>query len=871
MIKFGHSKIVVCISLISFFLLSTISTPVIPPPGTIAPYLNGTFSEVTPGFGGSWYLEETLTEIDIIAPLEIIDFPNSEDVLVLCKTGQLWRINTTTQSQILVLDISDRSFNDDGETGSVSVVLHPEFGNPEHEDKQTVFIFYRYNPDPELSTHFGYNRLSKFTWDEGLEKFRENSEEILIQQYDKSPWHNGGGMFFHEGLLYLALGDEGSVENRPVSSQRIDRGLFSGVIRIDVDNDPDRSHPIRRQPIATSDAPPAEWTAETFTTGYSIPNDNPWQSEAGEVLEEFFAIGTRSPYSTHFDKETQEIWIGDVGSTKREEINKVEKGDNLQWPYLEGESWAGDRPQTIIGNDKPPLFHYGDELGACIIGGGVYRGDKFPYLQGHYLFSDYRSKNFMVLKQENGAEPEVEVLFSNLGPEPLELQNNSTISGVHYLPNGEIILTIMAWPWTSGGKLLHLRQRDAVPDPPSRLSELGVFTNLETLEVNEGIIPYQVNSPLWSDHAVKRRWMSIPNDGQIDQPEEQIQFSKTEDWGFPEGTVFIKQFDLPTDLSNPDQLTKLETRFFIMAKNNTAYGLTYKWNEDQTEAFLQPGGSEDQYDIFENGEIVSTQTWQFPSRDNCMTCHNANANFVLGVKTHQLNSELYYPELGFEKNQLEYLGDNNIIEPLQNDPNTYPIAYNIEHPSASLDDKIRSYLDANCASCHRLGGINNVTMDLRFHTPLDLKNIISLPTLSQNSDHRNLIVEPGNHQDSELWIRDQSIEEDKMPPLGKNLVDEEYVEALAEWIDGLPNPAESVENFITFPNPSDGWMILRINPEWTLPVAIEVFSIDGRLVHSLQHDFHHLHLGLQRVGRGTFLLKVMDAAGNSHTKPIVIH
>lgn len=870
MIKIGHSKIVFCIGLISFFLISTIAPVLSPPPGPIGPYLNGIFTEITPGFGGSWYLEETLTEIEIIAPLKIIDLPNSEDVLVLCKTGQLWRINTTTQSQVLVLDISDRTYNDRGESGSVSVVLHPDFGNPAAEDKQVVFIFYRFNPDPDLSAQLGYNRLSKFTWDEGLQKFQEDSEEILIQQYDRSSWHNGGGMFFHEGLLYLALGDEGDVNHQIESNQVLNRGLFSGLIRIDVDNDPNRSHPIRRQPIA-NEAPPEGWPTETFSTGYSIPNDNPWLSESGDILEEFFAIGIRSPYSTHFDKELEEIWIGDVGSTRREEINKVEKGDNLQWHYREGESWSGQRPDIIIGNEKKPLFHYGDELGMCIIGGGVYRGDKFPYLKGRYVFSDYRSKNVMVLNQDNDTLPVAEVLLSNLGPEPLDLEEFSTVSGIHYLSNGEILVSIIAWPWTSGGKLLHLRQRDASPDPPARLSELGVFTDLETMKVIDGIIPYQVNAPLWSDHAVKKRWMAIPNDGQIDQPEEQIQFDRNEDWGFPEGTVFIKQFDLPTSLSDPTQITKLETRFFILGKNNTAYGLTYKWNEDQTDAILQVGGSEEEFNIFENGEIVDSQIWQFPGRDQCMSCHNPNANFVLGVKTHQLNSAFYYPELGFKKNQLEYLSDLNIIPLLEDNPNNYPIAYDIHHPSANLEEKIRSYLDANCASCHKVGGVNSLTMDLRFHTPLELKNIISLPTLSQSSNHRNLIVEPGNHQDSELWVRDQSIGEDRMPPLGRNLVDEDYVDALAEWIDGLTEQDGPIEDFLVFPNPSDGWMILRVNPDWELPIDIEVFSIDGRLVHSERHDLHHLHLGLQRVGYGSFMLNVTDATGNSHTKPIIIH
>jgi len=122
------------------------------------------------------------------------------------------------------------------------------------------------------------------------------------------------------------------------SNQKLDGGLFGGIIRIDIDNDPTRSHPIRRQP-RVNEAPPADFAGwETFTQGYSIPNDNPWLSPDSTNLEEFYAIGLRSPYSVYFDKETENIWVADVGSDIAEEINKVDYGDNLQWPFREGDT-----------------------------------------------------------------------------------------------------------------------------------------------------------------------------------------------------------------------------------------------------------------------------------------------------------------------------------------------------------------------------------------------------------------------------------------------------------------------------------------------------------------------------------------------------
>ena len=854
----------VWLGLLSVFFLSMVGT-FSRPPGAIAPYLNGVFPDVTPGAGGSWYLEEVLSEIDIAAPVKIVDFPGTEDVLILCKTGKLWRVNLAMQTQVLVLDVADRTVNF-SEGGAVSLALHPEFGNSRFPDKQSVFLFYRYKPDARVDDHPGYNRLSKFAWDTAQQRFAGDAEEILIQQYDRNVWHNGGGLFFADGLLYLALGDEGGLENRAESNQRLDGGLFSGLMRIDVDNDPTRSHPIRRQPMGNAD-PPAGWTDTTFTRGYSIPNDNPWLNEDGSILEEYFAIGIRSPYSTYYDTVDRTIWLADVGTSTREEINRVDKGDNLQWPFLEGDQWTSHRPDSLLGNERSPVFQYGNDLGKCIIGGGVYRGSKFLSLNGHYVFGDYVSNKIMVLREVPNENAKAEVLLSDLGPEALDLPQFSSISGVHLRPDGEILVTTIAWPYKSGGHILHLRQRDAVPDPPTRLSELGVFTNLDKLEVSPGIFPYNVNAPLWSDRAEKRRWMAVPNDGTFDEPGEQIRFSATEDWAFPEGTVFIKHFDLPT---GDGERTKLETRFFVMAKNRTAYGLTYRWNDEQTDAILQRESTDATYTIYEDGRANDRQRWTFPGRDQCMSCHNANANYVLGVKTHQLNSELSYPGGGVQ-NQLGYLSDHGIIDHRTGDMSAYPKAYPLDGPTKSLGVKIQSYLDANCASCHRVGGVTGVTMDLRFSTPLYLKNLINLPTRSQSSGHQNLLVEPGFHARSELWIRDQSREANRMPPIGSNLVDEAYVAALAEWIDGLAAEEDAIKTFVAFPNPTSGWMMLRANRDWLPPLTVEVFSADGKLVHTEVHSEYDFDLNLHRAGAGAFIMSVRDAAGQIGTQRVLIH
>ena len=376
-----------------------------PPPGAIGPYLNGVFPSTTPGEGSSWELVDPFPELYIPSPLDIVEFPTTNDVLVLSKLGEVWRVSFENQTSEKVLDIKDRALGV-GESGVTSIVLHPKFGNSNYPDKQELYIFYPAKDDPQRWETEIFLRLSKFKWDADQGAFDPDSEEILIQQYDRWTWHNGGGLFFdNEGFLHLAIGDEGKDEFQTVSTQRMDGGLFSGVFRIDVDMDPSRSHPIRRQPLPNGppELPRYEgW--DTYTQGYFIPNDNPWLSPDGSTLEEYVAIGVRSPYSMSYDSEEEQIWIADVGAASREEINKVNWRDNLQWPYREGTaiSEVHAKPDNLIGNEKEPFFEYGRDFGNCVIGGGIYRGDVFPNLNGQYLFADFGTDKLYALKETDG-------------------------------------------------------------------------------------------------------------------------------------------------------------------------------------------------------------------------------------------------------------------------------------------------------------------------------------------------------------------------------------------------------------------------------------------------------------------------------------
>lgn len=844
------------------------------PPGAIGPYLNGVFPKSAPGEEGSWELEDPIPELSFPAPVRIKAWPGSSEILILCKWGEVWRVSLEDQTRELLLDIKDSVYHK-GDAGAVGIALHPKFGDETAPDKQLLFMYYRTNPTLTGWNELGYNRLSKFTWDTSTETFDPDSEKILIQQYDRSSWHNGGAMFFGpDGFLYISSGGEGRNEHQAVSTQQITGGLFSGILRIDVDNDPSRSHPIRRQPTANG-TPPNGWDWKTFTQDYSIPNDNPWLDPDGNILEEFYAIGLRSPHAMYFDPETELIWLADVGAGSREEINLVEKGDNLQWPYLEGtlESEVHQKPDPFIGNEKPVYYEYDRTIGSCVMGGSVYYGTQFPELNGKYLFADYRSNKVLALTNKgNQIEPEVETLISNLGGQPVEVPDAPGITGIFPLEDGQVLITIMGDYQDSGspGKIFSLKRKTTVPEPPALLSELGAFTDLSQLTPAKGILPYTVNAPLWSDRALKKRWIAIPNDGNFDSVEEQILFHSNEEWTFPEGTVFIKHFELPQTTDSSGETIRLETRFFIIGENGIGYGLTYRWNEEGTEAFLLGGGASRDFDIYEDGAFAFTQTWDFPSRDQCMSCHNANANYVLGVKTHQMNGDQFYPHLGRNMNQLDFFNQAGMFHRDIGRKESYLRSSPIDDASVDLELRIRSYLDANCANCHRQDGVPMLNMDFRFNMPLKLQNIVNFRTQSHSSNPNHLIVKPGSHQSSELWVRDASTEDNRMPPLGRNLVDEVYIDALVEWIGNLPDDYGTFSEMLLFPNPSNGDLAVRISDDWAPPFQLVIQDNAGQFIMEKHADNKSVFLDLVGLPAGLYVLEIMDSQKRRHSEKFVL-
>lgn len=317
------------------------------------------------------------------------------------------------------------------------------------------------------------------------------------------------------------------------------------------------------------------------------------------------------------------------------------------------------------------------------------------------------------------------------------------------------------------------------PEVPRTLSSTALFRDVAHLEVRDGIVPYGVNSPLWSDNAQKTRWVVLP-------PRAHISLTDNGAFQWPGGTLFIKHFDLVTN-EQTQQRRRLETRLLLVDSTGAnGYGVTYKWRDDGLEADLLASGLDEEVEIVDADGHTRMQTWHYPSQEECLQCHTVKSGFVLGPSLRQLNGEFEYPA-GRSDNQLRtwnYLQmfSRNIDEDRIND---YDRLVRVDDENAPLEHRVRSYFDANCAFCHLPGG-TGAQWDARFETPLARQNNIDGDVRETFGIAGAKIIAPGDLEKSIMHLRMSSTQTtQRMPPVGSNVVDKAAVEAISQWIQSL--------------------------------------------------------------------------------------
>jgi uncharacterized repeat protein (TIGR03806 family) len=762
----------------------------------VGTFLNQKMPTAATVASGAWTVVNAFPNLTFQNPTFLTSEPHANRLYVCGREGKIWYFtndpNTTTKTVFLDLSAQTQGWDD---CGLLGFVFHPQYGQAGSPNRGYIYVYYQYQMPgniqgsstvrPGESTP-SYNRLSRFTVPDGSLVADPNSELVLINQFDRDVWHNGGGICFGaDGFLYLTNGDEGAMADVFDNAQRINRGLFSGVLRIDVDQNPSRSHPIRRQPQDAA-APPAGWP-HSSTGNYYIPNDNPWLDPNGGNLEEFWAIGIRSPHRLTFDPPTGQFWLGDVGQDIDEEVDLIQKAGNYQWPYKEG-TLGGVKamPSTITGNDMPPVYSYVHDQGnGCVIGGYVYRGSKWAAdLWGKYIFGDDDSGRIWSLTY-NGANPPTITYLANMPP---GINYAGGLSSFGLDQNNELYMCTMGM----SGQVWRLdRAGTTSAVMPALLSQTGAFSDLPSLTPVAGVIPYDVNVPLWSDNAVKRRWISLPNNGAPYDATEQIAFSSTGEWNFPNGTIFVKHFELGTDDTNPSLRKRLETRLLVRDNNGGVYGVTYKWRADNSDADLLTSSLTENIAIA-TGSGFRTQTWYYPSRQDCLVCHNPNANYVLGVKSRQQNGNFTYPSTGVTDNQLRTWNHLGMFNPALNESAipTYSSLTSVTNPAAPLVDRVRSYLDANCAQCHRPNGVQ-AYFDARFDTPLANQGLVGGALVNNLGISGAQVIAMGDVSHSMIHLRMNATGANQMPPLARNVVDSQSLAVVDAWINSLA-PAQSL-------------------------------------------------------------------------------
>ena len=310
----------------------------------------------------------------------------------------------------------------------------------------------------------------------------------------------------------------------------------------------------------------------------------------------------------------------------------------------------------------------------------------------------------------------------------------------------------------------------AIPeDAPATLAATGCYADVAGHRLAPQLVPFEINSPLWSDGALKRRFLLIP-DG------ESIGWADSGALTMPVGTLLVKEFWLERVAEDPATRFPVETRFLVKRCEEGDclepwQGFSYRWRADGSEADLISPGSADERTAWTVTNAAGNEvehTHIYPARLNCTRCHNAPAGRVLGLQAIQLDRPARYG--GVVANQLDTLSALGILTGGNDGVDLARLPSSLD-PSYDYQSRSRAYYHTNCAHCHRPAG-ERPTIDFRFEAPLAAGNICDKLT-------------PGDGTGSNLYIKDATRGAGQMPPLATDLPDNYQLATTDAWIDGM--------------------------------------------------------------------------------------
>lgn len=295
-----------------------------------------------------------------------------ERLFVLNQKGQIYIVQHGQTLETPFLDISDRvhsSFTPGSEEGLLGLAFHPEY-------QSNGYFYLNYVNKNDVSV------VSRFSVSKNFNMGDPHSEKVILELEQPFGNHNGGHLAFgpHDGMLYIGFGDGGS-SGDPYNNSQNTSTLLGTILRIDVN----KGNP------------------------YSIPIDNPFYNDPDpKVKKEIWAYGLRNPWRFSFDRETNDLLIGDVGQNLWEEINwnswEESRGANYGWRTMEANHCFNPEDFCDTTGLVKPVHEYpnnaaymkiligmdeSESTGCSVTGGYVYRGHNNPNLYGTYIFGDY--------------------------------------------------------------------------------------------------------------------------------------------------------------------------------------------------------------------------------------------------------------------------------------------------------------------------------------------------------------------------------------------------------------------------------------------------------------------------------------------------
>ncbi len=711
-----------------------------PPPRTLRPAWTTSRFSGTPDPAPPYRVEPAFPKLTFDRPVLLDSVPGTGRLVVGEVGGKLVSFpeNAAASRTELAIDLAAAR---PGASALYGLAFHPKFTT----NRQLFLCYVARNDDPEGTrvSRFAARSVDPLVIDPA-------SEEILLTF--RSGGHNAGCLAFGpDRHLYISTGDAAApTPPDPFKTGQDITDLLSSILRIDVD------HRDGAKP-------------------YRVPPDNPFLTTRG-ARPEVWAYGLRNPWRMSFDRARGDLWVGDVGWELWELIHLVRAGSNCGWSVVEGpqpvRADVARGPTPIV----PPVVAHPHSEAASITGGYVYRGRRLEALRGVYVYGDYQSGKVWGLRYDG---------------QKVTWRGELADSGLRIVSFGEGRdgeLYLVEYERTNQVyRLVPEPANAARPAFPRRLSETGLFASTHDLAPTPGVVPYTINAELWTDGARAERLMAVPGVSKVP-------FDAAGRLRFPDGSVLARTVSLDLVEGDPHTRRRVETQV-LHREAGSWRPYSYRWDDAQADATLvDPAGASGSFTVRDAAAPGGSRehAYRFAARSECGLCHNPwveASTVVYGRQSASpLASTVEQLDRGDQLRRFESLGIVDSI-PHARTPLSDP-----RDPSAPLESRARSYLQANCAHCHQEGAGGSANIILGARTPLAATRTVDAAPLQGGfglTDPR--IIAPGEPERSVVYTRIAKLGAGRMPRVGSNRVDVAGARLIADWIAAMPrkSPATS--------------------------------------------------------------------------------